>query len=312
MFDFERKETKTSSQESSSHSQFLSLLRSKDNQVQLKAAKDFYACLINELKQVKPENETNFVDSLIPHIKELASENNPNISDKLACIYIITSIINLDNINVKVRKKHQTSFFRWLRNLLACADPIAVHMVSRAMGKYALAGVECDVEFKSALENLNFEQKRFQGILLVRELALATPSRLFLSAAHFYQNIMSAICDRSPEIRYEAVKLFRLSLIICISRENLNQTSSTSTTAPSSVSGVINQHASSAANASQRVRRASNASSSHETFHHSEKYASPGINHMKYQECFDKSLAELRKLVNDGPVKGNQNIFYDL
>ncbi len=91
-----------------SYSQYLNPLKSKDHRIQLKAAKDFYACLINELKQVKPDNETNFVDSLIPDIRELANENNPNISDKHACIYIITSIINLDNINVKVRKKHQT------------------------------------------------------------------------------------------------------------------------------------------------------------------------------------------------------------
>lgn len=135
-------------------SQLLTALKSKDHVVQLQAAKEFHACLINELKQVKPDNETNFVDSLIPDIKELVNEHNPKISDKVACIYIITSIINLDNINVKVRKKHQTSFFRWLKNLLACPDSTVIHMATRAMGKYAQAGVDCDVEFKSGLEYL--------------------------------------------------------------------------------------------------------------------------------------------------------------
>jgi FKBP12-rapamycin complex-associated protein len=204
--------------------QLLASLKSKDQRVQLKAAKDFYACLINELKQVKPDNETNFVDSLIPDIRKLANDANP-YSDKQACIYIITSIINLDNINVKVSKKHQTSFFRWLKNLLPCQDPTVIHMASRAMGKYAQAGVECDVEFKSGLENLRIESKRFQGILLVKELALASPSRLFLNSDLFYQNIMFATCDRSPEIRYEAIELFRLSLIISISRESLDTNS---------------------------------------------------------------------------------------
>lgn len=138
--------------------QLLAALKSKDQRVQLKAAKEFYACLISELKQVKPDNETNFVDSLIPDIRKLANEANQNFSDKQACIYIITSIINLDNINIKVRKKHQTSFFRWLKNLLACPDLNVIHMASRAMGKYAQAGVECDVEFKSGLEHLRFEK----------------------------------------------------------------------------------------------------------------------------------------------------------
>ena len=133
--------------------QLLTALKSRDQRVQLNAAKEFYACLINELKQVKPDNETNFVDSLIPTIREL-KEKNRTTNDKQACIYIITAIINLDNINVKVREKHQTNIFRWLRNLLECPDPTVIHMASRAMGKYAQAGVECDVEFKSGLESL--------------------------------------------------------------------------------------------------------------------------------------------------------------
>ncbi len=204
----------TNQENNQNYSQYLTQLKSKDQRIQLKAAKNFYACLINELKQVKPDNEINLIDSLLPEIRELANENNQNISDKQACIYIITSIINLDNINVKVRKKHQTSFLRMLRNLLACPDQNVIHMASRAMGKYAQAGVECDVEFKSGLEFLRIEQKRYQGILLVKELALASPSRLFLNSELFYDNIMSAICDHSAEIRHKAIELFRLSLVI--------------------------------------------------------------------------------------------------
>ena len=70
---------KENSKESSNYAQYLIGLKSKDQRQQLKAAKEFYACLINELKQVKPDNETNFVDSLIPDIRELANENNQNI-----------------------------------------------------------------------------------------------------------------------------------------------------------------------------------------------------------------------------------------
>jgi hypothetical protein len=199
--------------------QFLGLLKSKDHRVQLKAAKDFYAFLLNELKTVKRDDETTFVDSLIPTIRELANEHNVNICDKQACIYIITSIINLDNINVKVRKKHQISLFRWLRNLLSCPDPTVIHMASRAMGKYVQAGVDCDVEFNSGLENLRIESKRYQGILLIKELSLAYPPRLFLNSAVFFENIMLAICDRNAQMRYEAIELFRLALIISVNRE---------------------------------------------------------------------------------------------
>lgn len=115
--------------------QYLKPLKSKDYRQQLAAAKEFYAFLLNELKKVKRDDETSFVDNLIPTIRELVNENNQNISDKQACIYIITSIINLDNINVRVRRRHQTSLFRWLKNLLTCPDPIIIHMASRAMGR---------------------------------------------------------------------------------------------------------------------------------------------------------------------------------
>jgi hypothetical protein len=300
-----------SSQTSSSHhqsqdatknySQYLTQLKSKDQRVQLKAAKNFYACLINELKQVKPDNETNFVDSLIHEIRELANENNQNISDKQACIYIITSIINLDNINVKVRKKHQTNFLRMLRNLLACSDQNVIHMASRAMGKYALAGVECDVEFKSGLEFLRNENKRYQGILLVKELALASPSRLFLKSELFYDNIMSAVCDHMPEIRHKAIELFRLSIDISTRREaNINS------------SGTQQQ------NSSHRLRRASTSSSLSSSISYQDQFGSYGMNNSmntsgatgtnstskqtkdsSFHQCFRNSILELETLLKE-------------
>ena len=214
-----------------SYTQFLTLLKSRDYRVQLKAAKDFYAFLLNELKQVKKDDDSSFVDNLIPTIRELANENNQSISDKQACIYIITSIINLDNINVKVRKRHQISVIRWLKNLLAYSDQTVIHMASRAMGKYVQAGVDCHVEFKSGLDALRSETKRYQSILLIRELTLAYPPRLFLYSELFFQNIMYSICDRNPQIRYESIELFRLALIISINREtssnSLGQNSAT-------------------------------------------------------------------------------------
>lgn len=201
------------------YNQYLKQLKSKDFRAQLESAKEFYAFLLNELKKVKRDDETNFVDNLVPTIRELVNENNQNITDKLACIYIITSIINLDNINVRVRRRHQTSLFRWLRNLLASNDLNIIHMASRAMGRYAMAGVECDLEFKSSIEGLKNEPRSYQSILLVRELSLAHPPRLFLNSVNFFENIMTPFCDRNPHIRYEAIELFRLSLIICVNRE---------------------------------------------------------------------------------------------
>lgn len=232
------------------------------------------------------------MDNLIPSIRELANENNQNLSDKQACIYIITSIINLDNINVKVRKKHQTSLFRWLRNLLACPDQTVIHMASRAMGRYVQAGVECDVEFKSGLEYLrnDNEARRYQAILLVRELSLAYHPRLFLSSSTFFENILVPICDHNPQIRHEAIELFRLGLKICLNRES---------SIPSNFLTSTNQSAQS------RLRRSSTSSSLSSSISQTESLIQNRIittednSLTKFMHCVEESISELEKLLNE-------------
>ncbi|CAF0752879.1 unnamed protein product [Brachionus calyciflorus] len=277
------------------YNQYINSLKSKDHKTQLKAAKDFYAFLLNELKQVKRDDETSFVDNLIPSIRELANENNQNLSDKQACIYIITSIINLDNINVKVRKKHQTSLFRWLRNLLACSDQTVIHMASRAMGKYVQAGVECDVEFKSGLENLRneSESKRYQAILLVRELSLAYHPRLFLSSTIFFENILVPICDHSPQLRHEAIELFRLGLIICLNRETTIQ------------NNYLAHQSMNQPTSSSRLRRSSTSSSLSSSISQQDNpiqnksFSCEDNSLTKFINCVEESIYELEKLLNE-------------
>ncbi|RNA43682.1 serine threonine- kinase mTOR isoform X2, partial [Brachionus plicatilis] len=281
------------------YNQYIDSLKSQDQRVQLKAAKDFYAFLLNELKQVKRDGETSFVDNLIPSIRELANENNQNLSDKQACIYIITSIINLDNINVKVRKKHQTSLFRWLRNLLSCSDQTVIHMASRAMGRYVQAGVECDVEFKSGLESLRneSESKRYQGILLVRELSLAYHPRLFLNSCTFFENIIVPICDHNAQIRYESIELFRLGLIVCLNRE-------------SSSSSLPSAHTHSNVR-SNRMRRSSTSSSLSSSVSAADCNAGQGRNLnlednslSKFSSCIEESLCDLENLLKEPTAAG--------
>ena len=185
----------------------------------MKTVRELYAFLLNEHKKIKREEETGFILSLITLIKKLSDERNDNIADKQASILIITSIINLDNINVRVSKIHQAPLFIQLRNLLSCTDTMIIQMASRAIGRLVMAGVECDQEFKIALESLRNETKRYTGIICVREIALASQSRLFLNSAMFFQDIIMAITDKNSNIRQEACELFRLSLHIIISRE---------------------------------------------------------------------------------------------
>ena len=280
-----------------SYANLIADLKSDDPAVQLRSAKEFYACLLNELKQMKRDEDTGFVDLLIPHIKGLANEKNTNISDKQACIYIITSIINLDQINVKVSKRHQTILFRLLNNLLVCPNHNVICMASRAIGKYVQAGVDCDAKFKPALGKLrNEDLKRYTGIILVRELALASPSRLFLNSAIFFDNIMLAICDRSANIRNATCELFRLSLVICISREptasSSNKSASSTTSRPRRISSSLTDMAQSSPTSPPRRTQGGAATPT--------MASGDATNFVpSYKVCFDNSIKELSELLKD-------------
>lgn len=123
--------------------------------------------------------------------------------------------------------------------------------------------MDCDVEFRSGLETLRVDARRYQGILLVRELSLAHPPRLFLNSATFFENIMLPICDHKAEIRYEAVELLRLALSICVSRETLAQPNAMLNTSAgvSTLVSMVNSPSSATLGQLHRIRRTSTSSS---------------------------------------------------
>ena len=155
--------------------------------------------------------------------------------------------------------------------------------------------------FKSGLEFLRIENKRYQGILLVKELALASPSRLILNFELFYDNIMSAVCDHMPEIRHKAIELFRLSLDISTRREaTLN-------------SGGTQQQIS-----NLRLRRTSTSSSLSSSMSYQDQYGLHGMNNSlnaslttggnsanktakdsNFHQCFRNSIRELETLLKE-------------
>ena len=215
---------------------FISMLMFENKDIQLKTAKDFYLLLLNELKKVKRDENLTFLDDLMPKIKELANEDNQNLIGKYACIYILTSLISLDKINFKIRKKHKKSIIQYLKNLLSNTDVVVINMAARALGKFVEDGIDCDTEYKSSLDALYSasinQSRRYQNIVLIKELTFAYPSRFFLFIKQYFQVIKDAMCDKKLNIRYETAELFRLTLMLTIQREmsrtasKINRTSS--------------------------------------------------------------------------------------
>lgn len=72
---------------------------------------------------------------------------------------------------------------------------------------------------------------------------------------------MLPICDHNPQIRYEAVELFRLSLSICVSREISSQSNAMLNTTTNTLAGLVSNSSSAALNNLHRIRRTSTSSS---------------------------------------------------
>jgi len=261
----------------SNEANILSMLKSKNKDIQMKAAIDFNLYLLNELKKVKKDDDLTFLDRLMPKIKDLANENNQDLTDKYSCIYIIASIINLDRINFKIRKKHKKNIIQWLKNLLVNTESNLIHMAARTMGKFVEnGGIDCDSEYKSSIDAFRYQSKRLQNIILVKELTLAYPSRFFLFQNQYFQIIMDMMCDRSLDTRCETTLLFRLTLMLSIGRE-------------------MNRKA-------HRIHQLSTSSSTDSFLHQStkqEKSNSPETSLDKFKKCLEISLQELESLWNE-------------
>ena len=179
--------------------------------------------MLDDLKKLKREDEVSFIESLMKLIKLLGSDNNNDQSDKQACILYITAIINLYDVNIRMSKMHQTNLFIILRNLLLSTDPMVVQMASKALGKLESTGVDCDVEFKKGVENMIVSARQSAGILCVRELILAVPSKLFVNLPVFLENIMVALTtSKNVTVRLDASELFRLALSLSASQPKLD------------------------------------------------------------------------------------------
>lgn len=103
-----------------------------------------------------------------------------------------------------------------------------MELAAKAVGKLALVSGTysteyIDVEVKRAFEWLaateRHEGKRLAAVLVLKELAVATPTFFFQQVQQFFDVIFNAVRDPKPNIREGAVKALRHALIVTAQRE---------------------------------------------------------------------------------------------
>jgi hypothetical protein len=289
---------------SETYQKYLNDLKSSNKKVQLNAAQELYSQILNDLKNLKREEESIFIDLRVNEIKKLG---NTTSGEKQACILYLICVINLDNINIRLNKTHQTTFLLLLRSIIQSNDKEASRMAAKAMGRLVATGVDCDIDFKNALEYLRLESStRYMGIIALRELALASPSRLFLNSNAFYEDIMPAICDKDPNIRKEACELFRLSLKISISREssiistlnitknNLLRRSSTQSSLNASHESTLTTTSTTTSTTTTNTHTNNSTMATNHNFLYNDRYFA-----YQYKTCFENSVKELENLLKE-------------
>ncbi|KAK3104575.1 hypothetical protein FSP39_005244 [Pinctada imbricata] len=203
--------------------QFVAGLKNKNEEVRNRAAFDLYKFAITELREMAAEDNTYFVDKFNHYIFEMVSSSDLN--ERKGGILAIVSLTGVDVGNTSTRRSR---FSNYLRNLLPSNDVSVMEMASRAVGflafssgSYAADYVEFEV--KRSLEWLTGDRqegKRYAAVLVLKELAVNTPTFFFQQVQQFFDCIFNAVRDSKANIREGAVSALRAALTVTSQRES--------------------------------------------------------------------------------------------
>ncbi|PVD35573.1 hypothetical protein C0Q70_02536 [Pomacea canaliculata] len=202
--------------------QFINGLKSKNDEVRLRTANDLYHFVSTELRELLAADVTWFLDTLNHHVFEMVSSSDMN--EKKGGILGIVSLIGVDMGNVTT---HISRFVNYLRTLVPCSDPVVMEMASKAIGMLALssgafAAEYVEFEVRRALEWLGTDRsegRRHAAVLVLKELAVNTPTFFFQHVQQFFDCIFNAIRDGKLIIRESAVEALRAALVVTTQRE---------------------------------------------------------------------------------------------
>uniref|UniRef100_A0A3B3CAQ9 Serine/threonine-protein kinase TOR n=1 Tax=Oryzias melastigma TaxID=30732 RepID=A0A3B3CAQ9_ORYME len=190
--------------------QFISGLKSRNEDTRAKSAKDLQHYVTTELREVPDAAPAPYTSLMSMKRKE-------------GYLLLVVSLIGVEGGNAT----RISRFANYLRNLLPSSDPVVMEMASKAMGHLSMAGDTFTAEYvefevKRALEWLGADRnegRRHAAVLVLRELAVSAPTFFFQQVQPFFDNIFYAVWDQKQAIREGAVSALRACLILTTQRE---------------------------------------------------------------------------------------------
>ncbi|XP_065362288.1 serine/threonine-protein kinase mTor [Calliphora vicina] len=208
--------------------QFVTGLKSRNRNVQNKAAQDLFLYVKTELREMSQEELVQFFEDFNDQIFSMVMSTD--INEKKGGVLAIKCLVSGDVINTM---KRITKYYNHLRDLLPCNDVSVMEIAARTLVKLAnlpgSKGAESfEFDIKRAFEWLSgdrHEYRRHAAVFILRELAVAMPTYFYQQISTFFDQIFNAIFDPKPAIRESAGEALRAALIVTSQRENTKQSS---------------------------------------------------------------------------------------
>ena len=203
---------------------YLSKARSKSQKERLDAAIKLKKYIEKEARDMKPVVFSQLMNNLIKKVFDLVNSVDADI--RLSGVIIIDQLIDVEHLKNEIKI---TRFANYLRMVLSQSsnnsDKLLLEELAKTLGHLAKAGgtLAADIvqfEVKRAIEYLHNDKeiRRYAGILVIKELAVNTPSFLHTYVEVLLDNIWLAIRDTNIKIRLLGIKALRATLIIIAKR----------------------------------------------------------------------------------------------
>ncbi|GFN76929.1 mechanistic target of rapamycin (serine/threonine kinase) [Plakobranchus ocellatus] len=199
-------------------------LKHRQEDLRFKTAIELHHFVVTELREMPQDEVATFMDEFNHHIFEMVSSSDVN--ERKGGVLAIVSLLGGDVGNIGTRV---TRFANYLMNLLPSNyyDLGVMEMAAKAVGILALssgtyASEYVEFEVRRALEWLvsdRNEGRRQASVLILKELAMNTPTFFYQQVQQFFDSIFFAVRDSKPSIREGAVAALRAALSVTSQRE---------------------------------------------------------------------------------------------
>ncbi|KAK4695205.1 serine/threonine-protein kinase mTOR, partial [Lecanoromycetidae sp. Uapishka_2] len=198
-------------------------LRSKNEDTRLRASTDLKTQVEQAVRDLPSDRFQEYYNNVNHRVSQLVVQSNIT-EERVGGIQAIEELIKFDGDDAAQKT---TRFSSYLRAALRSNDTTVLLFAARALGKLAIPGGALtaelvEAEISSALEWLQIERqetRRFAAVLIIRELAINSPTLLYAFVPQIFDCVLVALRDPKILIRETAAEAAGACIQIIAARD---------------------------------------------------------------------------------------------